>query len=69
MSVADIFFLYSVDLACAVGHKVFGLDLLAEWPAAKALLKQLEQTPHAQKIAADKTAAMPQFMAWISSKK
>ena len=68
-TVADIFFLYSVSLACAVGQKVFELDLLAEWPAAKALLKQLEQTPHAQKIAADKDAAMPQFLAWISSKK
>ena len=69
LSVADIYFAYSVNLACAVGHKIFGLDLLADMPGAKALLERLEQNPHVQKIAADKEAAMPQFLAWISSKK
>ena len=69
LSVADIYFACSVNLACAVGHKVFGLDLLADMPGAKALLERLEQNPHVQKIAADKEAAMPQFLAWISSKK
>ena len=69
LSVADIYFLYSVSLACAVGHKLFGLDLLADMPGAKALLARLEQNPHVQKIAADKEAVMPQFLAWISSKK
>ena len=69
LSVADIYFLYSLDLACAVGHKVFGLDLLADCPEAKALLERLKQSPHVQKIAADKEAAMPQFLAYISSKK
>ena len=69
LSVADIYFVFSVNLACAVGHKVFGLDLLAEMPGARALLERLEQNPHVQKIAADKEAAMPQFLAWISSKK
>lgn len=69
LSVADIYFLYSVTLACGVGKKVFGLDLLAELPGAKALLEHLEQNPHVKRIAADKDAAMPQFLAWISSKK
>ena len=69
LSVADIYFVFSVNLACAVGHKVFGLDLLAEMSGARALLERLEQNPHVQKIAADKEAAMPQFLAWISSKK
>ena len=69
LSLADVYFLYSVSLARAVGFKVFGLDVLAEMPRAKALLERLEQNPHAQKIAADKEAAMPQFMAWINSKK
>lgn len=69
LSVADIYFLYSISLACAVGQKVFEMDLLAEWPQAKALLKQLEQMPTVQKIAADREAAMPQFLAWINSKK
>jgi glutathione S-transferase len=69
LSVADLYFLYSVPLACAVGQKLFGVDLLAEMPAAKALLQRLEQNPHVQKIAADKEAAMPAFMAMIASKK
>lgn len=69
LSVADIYFFYSVGLACAVGQKVFGLDLLAQFPAAKALLERLEQNPHVQRIAADREAAMPEFLAWINSKK
>lgn len=69
LTLADIYFLYSVGLASAVAHKVFGLDLLAELPAAKALLERLAQNPNVQKIAADKDAAMPQFLAWISSQK
>ncbi|RON03874.1 glutathione S-transferase family protein [Pseudomonas brassicacearum] len=69
LSVADLYFLYSLSVACAVGKKLFDLDLLAELPAAKALLEQLEQTPHAKRIAADKEAAMPQFLAMIASRK
>ncbi|WP_347902667.1 glutathione S-transferase [Pseudomonas purpurea] len=69
LSVADLYFLYSVSLACAVGKKLFDLDLLADLPAARALLERLEQTPHAKRIAADKDAAMPQFLAMIASRK
>jgi len=69
LSVADLYFLYSVPLACAVGQKLFGIDLLAEMPQAKALLERLEQNPHVQKIAADKDAAMPAFLAMIAAKK
>ena len=69
LSIADLYFLYSVPLACAVGHKLFGIDLLAEMPQAKALLERLEQNPHVQKIAADKDAAMPGFLAMIAAKK
>ena len=69
LSVADLYFLYGVSIACAVGKKLFDLDLLAELPAAKALLEQLEQTPHAKRIAADKEAAMPGFLAMIASRK
>ena len=61
--------MYSVDLACAVGGKLFGLDLLAELPKAKALLKTLQDLPNAQRVAADKDAAMPAFMAMIAAKK
>jgi glutathione S-transferase len=69
LSIADLYFLYSVPLAWAVGHKLFGIDLLAEMPQAKALLERLEQNPHVQKIAADKEAAMPAFLAMIAAKK
>lgn len=69
LSIADLYFLYSVPLACAVGHKLFGIDLLAEMPQAKVLLERLEQNPHVQKIAADKEAAMPAFLAMIAAKK
>ncbi|KAE9642860.1 glutathione S-transferase family protein [Pseudomonas sp. PB103] len=69
LSIADLYFLYSVPLACAVGHKLFGIDLLAEMPQAKALLERLEQNPHVQKIAADKEAVMPAFLAMIAAKK
>lgn len=68
-SVADVYFLYSVSLACAVGKKLFELDLLADYPAARALLERLEQMPHAVRIEADKAAAMPAFLAMISGKK
>ncbi|MGP6417615.1 glutathione S-transferase family protein [Pseudomonas putida] len=69
LSIADLYFLYSVPLACAVGQKLFGIDWLAEMPKAKALLERLEQNPHVQKIAADKEAAMPAFLAMIAAKK
>jgi glutathione S-transferase len=69
LSIADLYFFYSVPLACAVGQKLFGIDLLAEMPQAKALLERLEHNPHVQKIAADKEAAMPAFLAMIAAKK
>ncbi|CAI8790574.1 Glutathione S-transferase [Pseudomonas sp. IT-P44] len=69
LSIADLYFLYSVPLACAVGHKLFGIDLLADMPAAKALLERLEQNPNVQRVAADKDAAMPAFLAMVASKK
>lgn len=69
LSIADLYFLYSVPLACAVGKKLFDVDFLDGLPAAKALLERLEQMPNAQRIAADKDAAMPAFLAMISAKK
>ncbi|SDV09649.1 glutathione S-transferase family protein [Pseudomonas mucidolens] len=68
-TLADLYFMYSVDLACAVGGKLFGLDLLAELPKAKTLLDTLQKMPSAQRVAADKDAAMPAFMAMIAAKK
>lgn len=67
-SLADLYFLYSLDLAGIVAKKLFALDLLAELPQARALLALLEQNPHVQQIAADKQAAMADFLAAIKAK-
>lgn len=69
LSIADLYFFYSVSLALQVGRKLFDIDLLADMPAAKALMERLEQNPHVQRIAADREAAMPAFLAMIAAKK
>ena len=61
--------MYSLSLACGVGEKLFGLDLLEQLPKAKALLARLNEMPNAQKVEADRQAAMPAFMAMIAAKK
>ncbi|MDP0919290.1 hypothetical protein Q6272_30010, partial [Klebsiella pneumoniae] len=68
-TLADLYFMYSVNLACGVGEKLFGLDLLDGLPAAKVLLQKLHAMPNAQKVAADREAAMPAFMAMVAAKK
>jgi glutathione S-transferase len=67
-SLADLYFLYCLDLAVVVAQKVFGLDLLEGFPAARALLERLQQNPHVQLIAAQKEAGMADFMAHLRSK-
>ncbi|WLI12824.1 MULTISPECIES: glutathione S-transferase [Pseudomonas] len=69
LSIADLYFLYSVPMACAVAQKLLDIDLLAKMPAARALLERLEQNLHVQRIAKDKNAAMPAFLQMIASKK
>jgi glutathione S-transferase len=69
LSVADLYFLFSVPLACGVAQKLFGIDLLAEMPKAKALLERLGGNPNVQRVAADREAALPAFMAMIAAKK
>ncbi|WHS60155.1 glutathione S-transferase [Pseudomonas sp. G2-4] len=69
MSLADLYFFYSVSLALQVGRKLFDIDLLADMPAAKALMERLGQNPHVQRIAVDREAAMPAFLAMIAAKK
>ncbi|WP_210641982.1 glutathione S-transferase [Pseudomonas sp. Tri1] len=69
LSIADLYFFYSVSLARQVGRKLFDIDLLADMPAAQALMERLEQNPHVQRIAADREAAMPAFLAMIAAKK
>ncbi|CAM3617658.1 Glutathione S-transferase [Pseudomonas reidholzensis] len=69
LTLADLMFVFSVDLAYAVGKKVLNLDLLEDFPQAKALLELMGANPHMAKIRADKDAAMPAFLEMISSKR
>lgn len=69
LTLADLMFCFSVDLACAVGKKVLNIDFLADFPEAKALLELLGDNPHMARIRADKDAAMPKFMELIRSGK
>ncbi|MDD2089308.1 glutathione S-transferase [Pseudomonas guariconensis] len=69
LTLADLVFCFSVDLACAVGKKVLNVDFLAEFPEAKALLETLGANPHMAKIVADKEAAMPAFLEMVRSKR
>ncbi|RWU26732.1 glutathione S-transferase [Pseudomonas alkylphenolica] len=69
MTLADMKFCFSLDLASAVGKEVFDIDLLADFPQAKALLKHFKQNPNVQKITADKEAQMPAFLDMVRSGK
>jgi glutathione S-transferase len=67
-TLADIYFFYSVGIATQVAQKLFQFDPLEDQPQARALLKQLGENPHAQKIAAERDAAMPAFIAYVQAK-
>ncbi|MEE1918255.1 glutathione S-transferase [Pseudomonas asiatica] len=69
LTLADLMFCFSVDLAYAVGKKVLNIDFLADFPQAKALLQLMGDNPHMARIVADKEAAMPAFMEMIRSGK
>ena len=62
-TLADIVFLYSVELGATVGQLVFGLDLLGDFPSARTLLQQLAENPNVKQLAARRDAAMPGFIA------
>jgi glutathione S-transferase len=63
LTFADIVFVYSVDIAANVAKTLFGLDLLADIPAAQSLLQKLGENPNVKAIAARRDAAMPAFAA------
>jgi glutathione S-transferase len=67
-TLADIVFLYSVDLGAEVGQRLFGLDLFADLPAARSLLAKLGENAHVKRIAANRDAAMPAFSAYIRAR-
>lgn len=67
-TLADIYFLYSIENAKAVARILFQLDLLAELPAAADLLARLKQMPNAVTVEADRAEAMGPFMAWLRAR-
>jgi glutathione S-transferase len=67
-TLADIVFLYSADLAASVSQTLFGVDPLADWPAAAALLRKLNENPHAQEIARQRDAARPAFVEAVKAR-
>jgi len=69
LTLADVMFAFSVDLAVATAKKVLNLDLLADFPKIATLLAKLGEHPHMAKIQADKDAAMPGFLEMMRNKK
>jgi glutathione S-transferase len=67
-TLADIVFLYTVELANTVTQRVFQFDVLSNLPAARALLKRLHENPHVQGIARKHDAAMPGFIAAMQAR-
>lgn len=66
-SAADIMFLYSLDLAAAVAHKLFDMDLLALAPGAKELMAKLNQLESVKQIAAQRKEAQTAFNKYIAN--
>ncbi|WP_028241445.1 glutathione S-transferase family protein [Stutzerimonas azotifigens] len=62
-TLADVYFLYSFDLAKGVARALFDEDLSARLPGARALLQRLGENPNVQRIAADREAAMAAYLA------
>ena len=62
LTIADVYFLYSVDLAAQVAKKLFDLDLLGDLPQALALLELLAKRPNVQRVAAERAADIPLFL-------
>lgn len=67
-TLADIVFLYSADLASAVSKMLFGIEPLADWPEARALMQTLAENPHVQMIARNREAARPTFIEAVKAR-
>ena len=68
LTLADIVFLYSVELGASVSRKLFDIDLLDDFPAAVKLLQRLADRPHVQTIAAQRAVEWPKFLAAVQAK-
>jgi glutathione S-transferase len=67
-TLADIVLLYSIDLAAGVAQRIFGLDLMADLPAAQSLRKLLDENPHVRRIAAEREAGTAAFIASVQAR-
>ena len=67
-TLADIVFLYSVDLANTVAKVLFSTDHMAGWPQAAALLQRLGENSHVQSLARDRDAARPAFIEAVKAR-
>ncbi|MOA37599.1 Glutathione S-transferase [compost metagenome] len=52
-----------------MGKKIFGIDVLEDFPQARELLERFKNNPNVQKIMADKEAQMPAFLEMVRSGK
>lgn len=68
LTLADVVFLYSVDLANSVSRLLFGTDHLAGWPEASALLERLNQNPNAQAIARERDAGRAAYIETVKAR-
>ena len=64
-TLADIYFLYSIELAHRVGEEMFELDLLGSIPGAQALLERLGENPNVRLVAAQREADWPRFKSQV----
>jgi glutathione S-transferase len=64
-TLADIYFLYSIDLARGVAEQLFSLDLMAGFPKGQALLDRLKQNAHVQRIYEEKAQSMSSYLAMV----
>lgn len=65
MTVADVFFLYTMDLASAVASKLYDINLYDHIQGGQALMEQLKTLPEVHKIETDRKAAVPAFNAYL----
>jgi len=63
LTLADVMFIFSIDLAMGVGKIIFQKDILADFPEAKELIQILNENPNVQKVLADKKEGVAEFMA------
>jgi glutathione S-transferase len=68
LTLADVVFLYSVDLAAAVSKALFGSDPVADWPEAHGLLARLNENGHAQSIARARDAGRQAFIEAVKAR-